>query len=158
MIIKLLPQFSDNYSGEVSTGTFTYDDNTETSSFKMSIDMTGFEGKLTFTLRECNSTEASGTSGDCGIFSFTQNFTDPTNGSSLIKGSGKADDNGGFGKAKMTFGSSFMEYKEAWKGNGSVTYAAFKTGSGSFEDEGDTQSGDYGSESDTFSSNPNTVS
>ena len=43
------------------------DDNTKTSSFKMFIDMTGFEGKLTFTLRECNSTEASGTSGDCGI-------------------------------------------------------------------------------------------
>ena len=74
---KLLSQFPDNNSGEVFTGTFTYDDNTKTSSFKMSIHKTAFEGKLTFTLRECNSTEASGTSGDCGIFSFTQNFSDP---------------------------------------------------------------------------------
>ena len=154
---KLLSQFSDNNSGEVFTGTFTYDDNTKTSSFKMSIDMTGFEGKLTFTLRECNSTEASGTSGDCGIFSFTQNFSDPVNGTSLMKGSGKADDNGGFGKAKMTYGSSSMEYKEEWKGDGSVTYAAVKTGSGAFQVVGGTASGDYGSESDTFSSNPNTV-
>ena len=112
--------------------------------------MTGFEGKLTFTLRECNSTEASGTAGDCGIFSFTQNFSDPTNGTSLMKGSGKADDNGGFGKAKMTFGSSSMEYKKEWKGDGSVTYAAVKTGSGAFQDVG-------GTPSDTFSSNPNTV-
>ena len=154
---KLLSQFSDNNSGEVFTGTFTYDDNTKTSSFKMSIDMTGFEGKLTFTLRECNSTEASGTSGDCGIFSFTQNFTDPTYGSSLMKGSGKADDNGGFGKAKMTFGGSSMEYKEEWKGDGSVTYAASKTTGGSWSALG-TPGGDYGSESDTFTSNPNTVS
>ena len=153
---KLLSQFSDNNSGEVFTGTFTYDDNTKTSSFKMSIDMTGFEGKLTFTLRECNSTEASGTSGDCGIFSFTQNFSDPINGTSLMKGSGKADDNGGFGKAKMTFGSSSMEYKEEWKGDGSVTYAAFKTTGGSWSESG-SAGGDYGSESDTFSSNPNTV-
>ena len=31
----------------------------------------------------------------------------------------------------MTFGSSSMEYKEEWKGDGSATYAAFKTTGGS---------------------------
>ena len=50
-----------------------------------------------------------------------------------------------------------MEYKEEWKGDGSVTYAAVKIGSNPFQDVGGTASGDYGSESDTFSSNPNTV-
>ena len=74
-----------------------------------------------------------------------------------MKGSGKANEKGGFGKAKMTFGSSSMEYKEEWKGDGSATYAAAKTGSGNFVNLGGESSGDYETESDTFSFNPNTV-
>jgi len=129
---KLQVAFDDSSGGTTMKGSFSYDDDKKKSSINMTYDDGTNAMKMTMNLATCNDNQSSGMSGDCAIYSFTQSYSDATYGESMMKGSGKADDKGGYGEAKMsmTYNGSDMsiEYKENWDGSGTVTYAAIKQG------------------------------
>jgi hypothetical protein len=116
---KLASQFKDTDGTETYKGTFTYNGDDNVSSF--SVEMSGsISMKLTLKMAACT-----GMTGDCAIYSFSQNFSDDSFGTMLMKADGKADDSGGYADARMSFSSGGMNmkmgYKEYWEGDGAVT-------------------------------------
>jgi len=120
---KLSSQFGDSFGGETFKGTFTYDDTNKISTFQAELSGS-FAMKMYISLKTCSGSSSNGMTGDCVVFEFKESYSDATNGTSLMSAVGKADDSGGYAKAKMSFTSSGTNYefgyKEFWQGNGTV--------------------------------------
>ena len=144
---KLNISFSD---GSDSEGTFkgniAFDSDKKKSVINMKVDSTEMKLKMVMNLAECSDAQKEGMTGNCAVFSFTQSFTSESEGfTGMMKGDGKADDNGGYGVAAMSFTMSGMsmknEYKERWDGKGNLTYLAYKNqGSSDWTEEGTSDS------------------
>tara|TARA_B100000809_G_scaffold214503_1_gene219310 strand:- start:19 stop:1332 length:1314 start_codon:yes stop_codon:yes gene_type:complete len=120
---KLSSQFGDSFGGETFKGTFTYDDTNKVSTFQA--ELSGdFAMKMYISLKTCSDSSSTGMTGDCVVFEFKESYSDATNGTQLMSAVGKADDTGGYAKAKISFTSSGTNYefgyKEFWQGNGTV--------------------------------------
>jgi hypothetical protein len=94
---------------------------------KLDIKISDLRNLVTYTLRECNSSEQKSAS-NCSIFKFNTRFTlDGTNYTDMFA-AGKADDDGGVGEAK--FSSSGTDdafyYREVWKNTGALTYVGYR--------------------------------
>ena len=124
---KLLSQFEDTMGSSSFKGTIAFDDNTDKSVVNMKFSDGSQNFKQTLNLAECTTDQSSGMTGDCAIFSITTSFSS-SGETFMIKGSGKADDNGGYGQGSMSAQTSSdnisMQYKEAWDKTGALTYLA----------------------------------
>ena len=130
---KLLSQFEDTMGSSSFKGTIAFDDNTDKSVVNMKFSDGSSSMKQTLNLSECTESQKSGMSGDCAVFAITNSFNQGSD-TFMIKGSGKADDNGGYGEGSMSASMDLdsdgnadnmsMKYKEAWDKNGALTYLA----------------------------------
>jgi len=158
---KLQVAFDDSVGDEVMKGSFSYDDTKKKSVIKMTFKVGTDKQTINFNISECSSSQKSGMSGDCAIFGFGMKFAMSGGATAMIKGSGKADDSGGYGEADMGFKSGAMsmtqKYKEKWDGKGNLTYVSASTDGGSTWSTSGTSDDTY-TESSGYEAQPYSVS
>lgn len=121
--------FSESESGITTTyfAALGFDAARKSMTVKLDLKVSTLRNLVTYTLKECNSSEQK-SAANCSIFKFNTRFTlDGTNYTDMFA-AGKADDDGGVGEAKFSISGidDAFYYREVWNNTGALTYVGYR--------------------------------